>query len=593
MKRATGAIALLAAVSGCVATDQAGSSGPSGPGTYMGGAFNQAQTSDGIHSGAYRAAAVPGYQGPGGQPVPMTTGMNNAPQTAAEAAARATLAQALPPEVYQQLVYKKDGSSSGVVPAQAFGPIGGPGMGMPGMGGPGMGMPGLGGPGMGGPGMGMPAMGAPGMGMPGMGGPGMGGPGMGMPAMGAPGMGMPGMGGPGMGGPGMGGPGMGMPAMGAPGMGMPGMGGPGMGGPGMGMPGMGAPGMGMPGMGRPGMGGPGMGGPGMGGPGPGMGGPMMGPPGAVAAVGAMVGGPTSPFCVQRTEVRFVGPASMKVSWFSPSSDGKPSPSLQYVEAPGRYNFLQCSVYRLKLSDIPQRPGVELYPTLEVVPASARAQAFLAHSAVPVSFTDEDFEQVAAGNYVVKVIYLPDPQYQDLASTGPDEVVSSRLEPGQDPIAEAHKRGSILLVVRIGNIDLEAPNTPAMDAPASNQKAMLPPGAGVLPPAMLAGRLPPQMMVPPKTIVPPGMGPANGMPNIPMIPGMPMPPAGNPGAPATGTPAPTGPALPANPGKPVGQAPAANSSGLAQVSATDAPAKPPARKSTIFDFFKSSSDTKSN
>ncbi len=130
----------------------------------------------------------------------------------------------------------------------------------------------------------------------------------------------------------------------------------------------------------------------------------------------------------------------------------------------RYNFLQASIYRLKLSDIPNRPGVELYPTLEVVPSKAKTCTFLSHSAVPVVFTEEDFEQVAAGNFVVKVIYLPDPQFQDLAATGPDEVVSSRLEPGMDPIVEAKRRGSILLVVRLGNIDLEAPNTPAMDSP---------------------------------------------------------------------------------------------------------------------------------
>src|SRR5207237_1711348 len=136
----------------------------------------------------------------------------------------------------------------------------------------------------------------------------------------------------------------------------------------------------------------------------------------------------------------------------------------YLETPGRYNFMQAAIYRLKLSDIPNRPGVELYPTLEVVPTNHRTSTFLAHSAVPVSFTEEDFDQVAAGNFVVKVIYLPDPQFQDLAVPGPDELVSTRLEPGVDPIVEAQRRGTILAIVRIGNIDLEAPNSPSMDAP---------------------------------------------------------------------------------------------------------------------------------
>ena len=80
--------------------------------------------------------------------------------------------------------------------------------------------------------------------------------------------------------------------------------------------------------------------------------------------------------------------------------------------------------------------MDLYPTLEVVPATAKTAAYLAHSSVPVSFTDEDFEQVLAGNFLVKVIYLPDPAFQDLAAVaGPAEVISTRLEPGVDPIAE--------------------------------------------------------------------------------------------------------------------------------------------------------------
>jgi hypothetical protein len=58
----------------------------------------------------------------------------------------------------------------------------------------------------------------------------------------------------------------------------------------------------------------------------------------------------------------------------------------------------------------------------------------------------------------------------LAATGPDEVVSSRLEPGVDPIAEACRRGSILAIVRLGNIDLELENSPPMYAPGAFPRA---------------------------------------------------------------------------------------------------------------------------
>jgi hypothetical protein len=384
MKRTTGAMVLLAALSGCVTMDSGGGCGGGG---YMSQVWNPPPVGGGpggAHCGGYQVASVPGVVGPWGQPVAAT-----GPYTAVRAD-QATVARmvstSVPLDVFQQTMAKNAQPGSGIVQAQALAP-------------------------------------APGA----------------LPAYGAsPGFSL-----------GVGN--MGCPAA-VPGCAMP---------------------AGMPGG---------------------------YPVGAVAAVGTANsrGVPSAP---QRTEVRLVGPAGMKVSWYAPTPDGKAGFSSQYLEAPGRYNFMQAAIYRLKLSDIPNRPGVELYPTLEVVPTNHRTSTFLAHSAVPVSFTEEDFQQVAAGNYVVKVIYLPDPQFQDLASTGPDEVVSSRLEPGADPIAEAHRRGSILLVVRIGNIDLEAPNTPPMDAPSQYA---------------------PRVPVPPGFAPPGGMHPLPGGPVGPPAPDLPQP-----------------------------------------------------------------------
>lgn len=189
--------------------------------------------------------------------------------------------------------------------------------------------------------------------------------------------------------------------------------------------------------------------------------PTLAVPNAVAAVGAIVGPGGPRFPTQRSEVKFVGPSGMKISWPGPYGVVQGNE----ITAPGRYNFVQGGIYRLKLSDLPGRPGVDLYPTLEVVPANLKTDAYIAHSAIPLYITDEDIEQVLGGNFLVKVIYLPNPHYADVAVTGgPDEIVSTRLEPGLDPIAEACKRGSIMLILRVGNIDLEAPNTPPMNAP---------------------------------------------------------------------------------------------------------------------------------
>lgn len=179
-------------------------------------------------------------------------------------------------------------------------------------------------------------------------------------------------------------------------------------------------------------------GPGVGGPGPGVLPPALPP--------AMI-----PITMPTVQVVFVKPEAMQVRWDVGGAglfDSTP------LVVPGRQNFPQDGIYRLKIIEIPGRPGVELYPTLEIGPTTPRSEAFLAHNAIPVQFTEEDFDQVLAGNFVTKVIYLPDPEFQDLALAGVDTLVSTRLDPGIDPIVEADRRGAILAVIRIGNKDIE-------------------------------------------------------------------------------------------------------------------------------------------
>jgi hypothetical protein len=188
-------------------------------------------------------------------------------------------------------------------------------------------------------------------------------------------------------------------------------------------------------------------GPGVGGPGPGIIPPL--PPTPPPGVGP--GGPTS-------QVAFVSPEGMAVNWDMLEPGAFDSDALV---VPGRSNFPQSAIYRLKLTNIPGRPGVELYPTLEIGPPTPRSIAYLAHNAIPVQFTEEDFDQVLSGNFVTKVIYLPDPEFQELALANVETLVSTRLDPGIDPIVEADRRGAILAIVRVGNKDLQVPDGDAV------------------------------------------------------------------------------------------------------------------------------------
>lgn len=274
--------------------------------------------------------------------------------------------------------------------------------------------------------------------------------------------------------------------------------------------------------------------------------PTMGPPGAVAAVGALGAGMSGRQGLPngRSSINFTGPAGMKVTWQLP--DGSFNDEATALTAPREYNFLQGSVYRLRLTSIlPDHPGKSFYPTLEIAPANPKSLVFLSHSSVPLTFTSDDFAQAKAGNLVVKVVYLPDPINQDFSTVvGAEEVVSTRLEPGADPVAEAQRRGTILAIVRMGNIDLENRVSPAMTAPPAGG-LVLPPGAAPVPAAPIPG-LPP---VKPKTdspVSPPGnasVRPPAALPELPAVTSdLPLAPL-----PLAGTSATSAPVAPLAPG----------------------------------------------
>lgn len=151
------------------------------------------------------------------------------------------------------------------------------------------------------------------------------------------------------------------------------------------------------------------------------------------------------------QVTLAQPEGMQVRYDASGNGGFDSEPLV---VPARQNFPQGGLYRLKLTNIPAREGVELYPTVELAYANPRTGAYLAHNSVPLQFTEEDFDQVLTGNFVTKVIYLPDPDFQGPALAGIDTLVSTRLDPGIDPIVEADRRGSILAIIRLGDKDIE-------------------------------------------------------------------------------------------------------------------------------------------
>jgi hypothetical protein len=294
----------------------------------------------------------------------------------------------------------------------------------------------------------------------------------------------------------------------------------------------------------------------------------VGGPGGMAGMGGGGFGENRRFPNVRSQVFFVDPPGMLIGWQSGGGAGTDRVYLPaQLTVPARYNFMQGYIYRLKLTNIPGRPGLNLYPTIEVAPSTPATDAFLTHNPIPVQFTEEDFDQVTAGNFVTKVVYLPDPKYQELAISGVETLVATRLEPGVDPVQEADRRGTILMVIRLGAIDLEMPGSGS---------TVLAPGGNVAPGTVIA----------PGNFVPPGAAPfptSVAPPTAPAVaPAQPVDPALAPPAapsapedlttPAPTAPIPSGPEAAPAPGDAIPAAPAA---APAEVPAPPAPEPAPA------------------
>jgi len=198
-------------------------------------------------------------------------------------------------------------------------------------------------------------------------------------------------------------------------------------------------------------------GPGVDGPGPGVLMPQQRPVAMMMPQGPATAG-------MSIQAIFNNPDGMQIDL---DKTGNGSYSGQSLIAPARFDFqagANSNTIRIKLSRIPDHEAVELFPTIEVAPINPRTAAYLDHMVVPVQFTNADFDHVASGNYVTKVIYLPDPEFQDLALANVETLVSPRLDPGDDPIVEADRRGSIMAIIRMGN-KVQAVKQPTTPVPS--------------------------------------------------------------------------------------------------------------------------------
>lgn len=139
-------------------------------------------------------------------------------------------------------------------------------------------------------------------------------------------------------------------------------------------------------------------------------------------------------------VRVDLPSKGRVTWFLGSRDE--------AKESAQVRLAVSQSYRLRLSDMPEFPGIEIFPSIELIdrlhPPSGQSDTF----PLPIAFNYEEIEAAVGGRLVTKVIYLEQPQLAlpfELTSDTSVRTVNARL----NLIEEADKAGRPIALIRLG------------------------------------------------------------------------------------------------------------------------------------------------
>jgi len=108
-------------------------------------------------------------------------------------------------------------------------------------------------------------------------------------------------------------------------------------------------------------------------------------------------------------------------------------------------------YRLRLTNIPERPGIELFPVIEVVGHLHRPEGIdPGKYPIRVVFNQDDLDDIVdRARLVTKVIYLEDPDQAIPFHMPKDQVFVHTLNPSEPPLTVATALGRPVAIVRIG------------------------------------------------------------------------------------------------------------------------------------------------
>ena len=177
------------------------------------------------------------------------------------------------------------------------------------------------------------------------------------------------------------------------------------------------------------------------------------PPGAIGSQQLQRGGPLRGF-VQPVMIK--APPGVLISLAE--AGGFPEMS----RAPVTVGLLVGQVYRFRVTNIPMKAGLEVFPTIEVVDRLYAPQGQAQRFPIVVELTMEDLRYALDGKFVTRVIYLEDPQWAVPFKEPPEGHNWFEVGPGKDPLAIADELGRPVAILRLGARLPGDGGVPAMD-----------------------------------------------------------------------------------------------------------------------------------
>jgi hypothetical protein len=123
------------------------------------------------------------------------------------------------------------------------------------------------------------------------------------------------------------------------------------------------------------------------------------------------------------------------------------------------------VYRLKVAEIPNHAGQEVYPTVEVIDRLYPPPRLALRYPIPIELTQNELELALRGAFVTRVIYVEDPNQATPVEQQVDgEQPWFEARPGDDPLVVADGLGRPVAILRLGGRTPSTGEPRSWDAP---------------------------------------------------------------------------------------------------------------------------------